>query len=476
MPELSGTLTTRGAASRSAGVWSVTAQASGPAGIEARVAGDFNETTGLADIGAKGELNLGVANRMIAPNSVRGTGRFDLTLKGKPGLESLSGTLTTAGSTVAVPEARQSIRNIDARIALANARADLRVTGALNDGGTFQVTGPVALTAPFDARLDAALNGLVLTDRLAFRSLADGQVNFTGPLAGNGAVSGLIRIGRTEIDIAAGGGAAGAAPIPEIAHVNVPGAVQDTRRKAGLIAKDKGAKARGPVHRLNLVIDAPKEIYVRGRGLQAELGGNIRIGGTTAQIAPSGQIGLIRGHFDLLGRRLALTRGLITMQGNLRPFVDFAATSSTSDGTATLLISGPANRPEVTVTADPERPPEEALAMLLFGNGFAELSPFKIAQIASSLATLSGAGPDPTQSLRKATGLDSLDVGTDNSGAGRVGAGAYISEQIYTDVSVNSRGETELNLNLDVSDNITLKGTVDNTGSTGIGAFFERDY
>jgi len=41
---------------------------------------------------------------------------------------------------------------------------------------------------------------------------------------------------------------------------------------------------------------------------------------------------------------------------------------------------------------------------------------------------------------------------------------------------VNTHGDTELNLNLGVSDDLTLKGTVDNTGSTSVGLFFERDY
>jgi translocation and assembly module TamB len=41
---------------------------------------------------------------------------------------------------------------------------------------------------------------------------------------------------------------------------------------------------------------------------------------------------------------------------------------------------------------------------------------------------------------------------------------------------VSSDGSTEINLNLDITDEITAKGTVDADGETSIGIFFERDY
>jgi len=47
---------------------------------------------------------------------------------------------------------------------------------------------------------------------------------------------------------------------------------------------------------------------------------------------------------------------------------------------------------------------------------------------------------------------------------------------IYTDFTVNSEGENEVNLNLDLTDNVTLRGVVDNAGGTGLGVFFQRDY
>ena len=79
-------------------------------------------------------------------------------------------------------------------------------------------------------------------------------------------------------------------------------------------------------------------------------------------------------------------------------------------------------------------------------------------------------------SVQEGLGVDSFDVGTDDDGNAQVGVGGYISENIYSDVSVNAKGETEVNLNLDITDSLTAKGSVDSEGETGLGLFFEKDY
>jgi translocation and assembly module TamB len=333
----------------------------------------------------------------------------------------------------------------------------------------------VDLTPPFNARITTQLNSLVLTDKLLYETTLNGQIAMTGALAGNSSLAGQINFAETNINLAAASGAVGAAPIPEIQHVDESRAGFVTRERAQLVVKEEGSKSDSRIA-LDVSLVAPKAVFVRGRGVNAELGGRIVIGGTTTSVVPSGQIDLIRGTFDILGRRLQLTKGIVSLQGDLKPYIEFESSASTSDGTATIEIAGPLDSPEVDVFSDPERPAEEALAMLLFGNRFSEISPFLIAQMAASLAQLSGAGGDATKGLRESTGLDTVDIGATEGGAGRLGAGAYLSDNLYTDFTVNTEGDTEVNLNLDVTDNFSIKGTVDGKGETGIGVFFARDY
>lgn len=474
-PDFPGSLTAQGNAKRNKGVWTIDATATGPAEINGGVKGTFDEGSGDADMVAQGKVNLGIANVFISPNKIDGSAQFDLALKGKPALDALSGKITTSGTSMAIPSVGQTITDIGGDIDLASSRATISLRGGMRAGGGFTVSGPVDLTPPFNAQVTTAINSLVLTDNLLYETTLNGQIAMTGALAGNSAITGQVTFGETNINLAAASGAVGAAPIPEIEHLNEGNTSLVTRERAQLIKKEKTAQSDSRIS-LDVSLLAPKAVFVRGRGVNAELGGAIFIKGTTKSVIPSGQIALIRGNLDILGRRLVLTKGIVSLQGDLTPYIEFASSTSTSDGTATIEITGPLDSPTVDVVSDPERPAEEALAMLLFGNRFSEISPFVIAQMAASLAQLSGATGDATKGVREATGVDTVDVGATGGGGGLLGAGAYLGDNIYTDFTVNTEGDTEVNLNLDVTDSFTVRGTVDGRGDTGVGVFFERDY
>ena len=61
-------------------------------------------------------------------------------------------------------------------------------------------------------------------------------------------------------------------------------------------------------------------------------------------------------------------------------------------------------------------------------------------------------------------------------GNAQVRLGRYIGENAYTDVQIGSDGEAEASINLDLTPNITARGSFSSDGQGGIGVFFERDY
>src|SRR5690606_8695369 len=76
---------------------------------------------------------------------------------------------------------------------------------------------------------------------------------------------------------------------------------------------------------LDLTVNAGNQIFVTGRGLDAELGGSLRLTGSTAAPQAVGQFTLRRGRLSVLGRRLTCTRGAINIARSLVPNLDFAA-------------------------------------------------------------------------------------------------------------------------------------------------------
>ena len=84
--------------------------------------------------------------------------------------------------------------------------------------------------------------------------------------------------------------------------------------------------------------------------------------------------------------------------------------------------------------------------------------------------------------MRKATGIDDIDITTDESGGTGLRLGKYLTDDIYSNVEIDSHGDATINLNLDISKSVTVKGRYgtnnsnSNQAESGIGIYFQRDY
>ena len=224
-------------------------------------------------------------------------------------------------------------------------------------------------------------------------------------------------------------------------------------------------------------INAPNQIFVRGRGLDVELGGSVRIRGRTTDIQPVGQFELRRGRLVILGQRIEFDEGSLQLIGNLDPQLNFVARTQSQDVTAIVTVQGRVSAPEITFSSEPPLPQDEVLARVLFNRATANLSPFQLAQLAAAAAELAGGGgPGVLSRLRDATGLDDLDIITTEEGSTAVRAGKYLEENIYVDVQTDSEGVSRAQISLDLSDRVTARGSVASDGNTTLGVFYERDY
>ncbi|MEQ9259396.1 MAG: translocation/assembly module TamB domain-containing protein [Roseovarius sp.] len=449
----------------------------GPGGTSAQITGRVSDLGQRLNLGIRGTAPLALANSFIAPRSVQGPLNFNLRVEGPPGLSALSGTASLNGARVALPTLGAALDSLSGTLTLSGGRLQTDLSGTAGKGGRFLLSGPITLSAPYSAGLELRLEALGLSDPTLYETSLGGLVTVEGPLTGGAQIGGIVVLGPTELRVPSGpGGTPGA--IPGLRHVAEPGAVRLTRQRAGLIEDNPGGRrAAGPAFPLNLVIDAPNRIFVRGRGLDAELGGQLRLRGTTANVDASGTFELIRGRIDVLTKRLDLTEGRIDLRGALDPYLRFVAQTQTDDYTISVVLEGLASSPDVTFSSSPDLPQEEIVAQLLFGRDFASMSALQAAQLISAVATLSGRGSGGlTDRFRNSLGLADFDVTSTADGATQFSAGAYISENIYSEVVADSEGNNQINLNLDLSDSITVKGSAGNRGNTGLGVFFEKDY
>ena len=435
---------------------------------------------GNLNLDIQGNAPLGLSAPFIAPRNLQGQATFDLKVDGPPQLGSVSGTIRTSNASLSAPNLRITLQNIAASIELANNRAQINLSARNSDGGQVNVAGAITLTGSLPADLDVRLGNLVLIDPALYRTSLNGNLRITGPLTAGAQINGQIDVGETEISVPSTG-LTSIGDIPQIDFVGATADVIATRRKAGLggpdAGKDVAAPSTGPGFGLNIRINAPRRIFVRGRGLDAELGGSLLLTGTTNRIISAGRFDLVRGRLDILGKRFELTEGAVQFEGDLVPYLRFVTSTTTATGEVRIIIEGKATAPVVSFASTPESPQDEVLSQLLFGRNISEISAFQALQLASAVATLAGrGGAGIISNLRAGFGLDDLDVTTTDSGATAVRAGKYISENVYTDVTAASDGTADVSINLDLTKSLRAKGTVGSDGDTGIGLFFQKDY
>ena len=450
----------------------------GPGQIDAAVRGRIDG--GNADLTITGTAQAALANAFIQPRTVSGPLRLNLALRGPLALESLSGTVALEGGRLADPSLAFALEDLSAQAVLGGGTARIDTQAAVSSGGRLAVRGSVGLAQPHAAALAVDLSRVVLRDPDLYETTVNGAVTVDGPLAGGALIAGRLVLTETELRIPSTG-FGGSGDLPGLLHEGEPADVRATRARAGLLGDGPGGDRDGGPSRalgLDLVIAAPNQVFIRGRGLDAELGGQVTLTGTTAAITPFGAFELIRGRLDILGKRLVLSRALLQLEGALVPYLEVAASTEMEGFVTTVEIIGPALDPVVSFTSVPDLPEEEVLARLLFGQGLQNLSALQAVELANAVATLAGRGGNGLLSrLRLGIGLDNLDLQTDDTtGAASISAGKYLTEKIYTEVTVDQAGESRIDLNLDIARHFTLKAGSGSDGSSGIGIFLERDY
>jgi translocation and assembly module TamB len=435
------------------------------------------------DARVSGTLPLALANFIMVERLIQAEGqlRIDATARGSLAAPQLSGNVSMQGGSVIDPATNLRLQNISLDAGLDGNAVTLRSFRAeVATGGNITAEGRVSLASGYPADLRARLNNVRYTDGLYVSTRINGELAVSGPLVGGGGMlSGTIDLGKTEISIAEGLGASAQAAINDIVHVATPRDVQVTLDRARIGAPTPSAPSGRTGIGLDVRLRAPSQIFVRGRGLDVELGGELRIRGTTTDIQPVGQFDLRRGRLIILGQRIEFDEGSLQLVGNLDPLLNFVARTSSGDVTAIVTVTGRASEPDIQFSSEPPLPPDEVLARVLFNRTTQNLSAFQLAQLASAAAELAGGGtggPGILGQLRGATGLDDLDVITQDDGSTAVRAGKYLSSNVYLDVQTDTEGVSRAELNLELSDSVTARGSVASDGNSILGLFFERDF
>ncbi|TWT14810.1 translocation/assembly module TamB domain-containing protein [Reyranella sp. CPCC 100927] len=432
-----------------------------------------------ARIAIKGPIDLAMLASLAGPDiqQLGGNAIVDVTLASRGGRPSGSGSVRLEDLKLAMPSQGLVLSQGTGLIRLADDRVIIERFNLPSVGkGDIAVSGDVRLdpkmTLPLDLRIETRrarvvgrrdLLAEVTTSLRIFGSLADGLT-----------VQGPIQIDRAEISAAMGGAAKAVPSVP----------VKEIGKGA---PKPVAASAPAKPITLDLKINAPQAIFVRGKGLDAEVAGDLTVTGTSAAPAVIGGLRLRRGTLAILGRTVNFTRGTVSLvtADRILPMIDFVASSRNGNVTIEIKVTGPATDPKIVLSSTPQLPQDEILAQFLFGKGAAELGPSQLAQIAQAVAELTGGGGGGgIDSVRQALGLDRLGIGTGGDGSGKsegvssatVEGGRYIAPGVYIGGRQGLQGDTRGVVQVEVIPNVKIETEV-GTNSTGrAGVALEYDY
>ncbi|TMG79790.1 MAG: DUF490 domain-containing protein, partial [Betaproteobacteria bacterium] len=484
---LNGTgLRTRAAAGRTLPPSSLVASAdlegqSARARVEARLSGGSQmrlnasgrvplAANGAIDVHASGTVDATIANPILEVDGrrVKGQVTLDVAVTGNLATPRIDGTAKLAQGEIQDYTLGAHLTDMEALLQASGDTVRIASLTAHAGPGTVSASGTVGVLAsgrPVDVTLTARNARLLASDLLT----ANTDLDLT-----------LRGLSETRLE------AAGKILIHS-AEINIPNALPPT--VAVLDVRRPGQKAPPPSSTapvligLDLAVDAPRAVFVRGRGLDAEVGGELHVGGTTVAPQIRGGFDMRRGTFDLAGASLKFTSGKVGFNGTgitqkIDPTLDFAAESTSGGITAKLEVTGYADAPKIALTSSPDLPQDEILARLLFGASVKELTALQIAQIGAAIVSLTGVGGggvNPLLAARKSLGLDRLSVGSTSTGGTNVEAGRYVASGVYVGAKQNTTGSTQAKVEVDLTKRLKVQATVGTGGGTVQGATPDND-
>jgi translocation and assembly module TamB len=435
-----------------------------------------------------GAFDLSLFNPILEASGQRALGktRIDAQLSGTPDAPMVRGSLLLSAVSAQDYSRGARLTEVNARLDADGDTLTLQQFSARAGTGTISASGTIKLGEgawPVDLKVTGR-NAQPLASDLLTANI-DLDLSLSGALRSRLNAGGTVSINRAVINIP------NALP-PDVPTLNVV--------RAGQKPPPPAAPSKLVVA-LDFKVSALRAVFVRGRGIDAELGGNLHIGGTLSDVEVSGAFDMRQGTLNLAGASLQFTPdSRLSFNGSgvkkkIDPTLDF--TAKNDSGTAWLKVTGFADAPVITLDSNTHDAQDQILSQLLFGQSVAQLTPLQLAQIGAALASMGGVGGaggfNPINTVQRKLGLDRLSIGGGGSGgsgattsnqlggannennAATIEAGRYISSRVYVGAKQSTAGPTQAQVQVDLTKRLKIQTTLGTGGGSVQGATPQND-
>lgn len=368
------------------------------------------------------------------------------------------------------------VQNINCRLNTRQATLRIQHCQATDQHqGSYELGGQIRLPGSGDHGLvDVTLimNGVSILRRPEIESEASGEITLRGDF------SQLLAAGQLDVSPFT-------AHIDSTTHTGVP-RIEVEEIYAGK-TEDKAATSqlfRPPSLKLDILLSASRQAYLRGLGLAAELQGKIRVNGDARKPDYDGELTVVRGTFEIFDKLFKLERGEVRLVNDAL-FLSISGAYRKAGQQVRAEITGTADQFELLLSSTPAMTQDEILAFIIFGKPLPEITPFEALQLANAVQQLRGGKAlfDPLTTTRKLLGVDRLSVEAEKTETGdtgvNVGVGKYLNEKVYLELehTPHPAQPWKGSLQIEIAPNVNLESsTGGESGIEGVGLKWKRDY
>ncbi len=440
--------------------------------------GQYQSLPRIPALALDGSVDLGLLQDLLPDSGVnlRGTlvvdARTDALETGEsPLLPVVNGRIVAKDVAVDIPQSGTRLSAVDLSLLLEGQRVVVdKGQARVGDDGKLKLSGDFDWSR--DARADLRMNldkaALLNTD--LFDGAASGDLSFSGDLSGY-LLGGSIRLQpmTLKLDENFSDGIAEIEVVEKVREDSVMGLWQSSEEDS-LLA-------------LDLRIEADQQAFLRGRGLNAELEGSVKLTGPVNRLNYRGTFRTVRGSMNLFGKRFIIARGTASLQ-NGAVVLSVEGQYSDQDIDYTLNLLGTLEDFDLSLSSSPDLPQDELMSRLLFGKSARNISPFQAVRLASAIQTLQGGSrfPDPLEMARQLAGVDQINVESeelDNGDSGvRVGVGKYINDRVYVELerTPDPNKPWAGRVDIELTPQVNLRTTTGSGQQGGVELQWKRDY
>lgn len=348
--------------------------------------------------------------------------------------------------------------------------------------GSLKGSGELFLDSESDLNWDARISMtdfIMLRQQLVEVEADNGNFRFRGDSAG-AALSGDLVFSRIDARVPE----AQAPQLRELEVTEINTESESDEEEDGP-PSDEPSKVRADEYPVDLDLDLklPARGFVRGRGVDSEWRGELRITGRLSKPRIQGVVEPVRGRINLFNREFQLApESYVRFKGGypVDPVFDIIGKLGTRDREISLRVSGSAAEPDFELTSKPPMPREEIISWILFGRSVADLTPIQALRLLSAINTLArgDSGMDIFGRLRSLIGIEELELVYDpEGGLSGVGIGRYIHERVYLQLRTGLvPGEEEVSVEVNLSRRLHLESFLGTANKAGIGLFWRYNY